>query len=102
MFISFDEILCQGYVDKFLSRSSMVLQLGSFLEICQQTVKLNVTFVFTMYFVVLLCLLIAFGEGVVVCISAHFRLEGDLDIYSKTASKYDDCRLLHFPKLTLS
>ena len=34
-------------------------------------------------------------------ISANFMIQGDLDVYSKTASKYDDCRVLRLPQLTL-
>ncbi|XP_048751983.2 protein hobbit-like isoform X2 [Ostrea edulis] len=34
--------------------------------------------------------------------NARFRLRGDLDIYARTASKYDDCKLLHLPNLSLS
>ncbi|XP_078336664.1 protein hobbit-like [Crassostrea virginica] len=33
--------------------------------------------------------------------NAKFRLKGDLDIYARTASKYDDCKLLHLPNLSL-
>ena len=33
--------------------------------------------------------------------TACVALQGDLDIYSKTASKYDDCRLLHLPNIRL-
>lgn len=34
--------------------------------------------------------------------NARFRLKGDLDIYARTASKYDDCKLLHLPNLSLN
>jgi len=35
------------------------------------------------------------------CCTASLAFQGDLDIYSKTASKYDDCRLLHLPNIKL-
>ena len=35
------------------------------------------------------------------CLLGKWVLQGDLDIYSKTASKYDDCRLIHLPGLQL-
>lgn len=34
--------------------------------------------------------------------NAKWILHGDLDVYSKTASKYNDCRLLRLPNLRLS
>ncbi|KAI5720179.1 hypothetical protein M8J77_003057 [Diaphorina citri] len=34
--------------------------------------------------------------------TGKFVYKGDLDVYVRTASKYDDCRLLHFPNLKLS
>ncbi|XP_078679801.1 bridge-like lipid transfer protein family member 2 isoform X2 [Branchiostoma floridae x Branchiostoma belcheri] len=33
--------------------------------------------------------------------TAHFLWKGDLDVYVKTASKYDDCHFLSFPNLRL-
>lgn len=33
--------------------------------------------------------------------TGRFVLKGNLDVYVRTASKYDDCRLLHFPSLKL-
>jgi len=33
--------------------------------------------------------------------TASLAFQGDLDIYSKTASKYDACRLLHLPNIRL-
>ena len=33
--------------------------------------------------------------------TASLVFQGDLDIYSKTASKYDDCRLLRLPNIRL-
>uniref|UniRef100_A0A8D9BGK8 Protein KIAA0100 n=1 Tax=Cacopsylla melanoneura TaxID=428564 RepID=A0A8D9BGK8_9HEMI len=33
--------------------------------------------------------------------TGKFVYKGDLDVYVRTASKYDDCRLLHFPNLKL-
>ncbi|KAL3856242.1 hypothetical protein ACJMK2_011019 [Sinanodonta woodiana] len=34
--------------------------------------------------------------------NGKFILKGDLDIYARTASKYDDCRLLYLPGLTMT
>ncbi|XP_077995172.1 bridge-like lipid transfer protein family member 2 [Glandiceps talaboti] len=33
--------------------------------------------------------------------NAHFLIKGDLDVYVRTASKYDDCRLFHLPNFRL-
>lgn len=34
--------------------------------------------------------------------NANFILKGEFNVYVRTASKYDDCRLLHLPRLKLS
>ena len=33
--------------------------------------------------------------------TAKWVLKGDLDIFARTASKYDECRLIHLPNLRL-
>lgn len=35
-------------------------------------------------------------------VSAKIVFKGDLNVYVRTASKYDDCRLLHLPNLRLT
>ncbi|KAK3084827.1 hypothetical protein FSP39_019738 [Pinctada imbricata] len=43
----------------------------------------------------------SWSEVVLDWTNAKIVLKGDLDIYARTASKYDDCRLLHLPNLRL-
>lgn len=33
---------------------------------------------------------------------AKIVMEGNLDIYVRTASKYDDCKLIHLPQIRLT
>lgn len=35
-------------------------------------------------------------------VSAKIVFKGDLNVYVRTASKYDDCRLMHLPNLRLT
>ncbi|XP_067136363.1 protein hobbit [Centruroides vittatus] len=44
---------------------------------------------------------IAWSDVIIEWTNAKIVTKGDLDIYVHTASKYDDCRLLHMPKLKL-
>jgi RNA pol II promoter Fmp27 protein domain len=45
---------------------------------------------------------LTWSEVVMDWTNAKFVFKGDLNIYVKTASKYDDCRLLHLPNLKLT
>lgn len=44
---------------------------------------------------------IAWSDVIIEWTNAKIVTKGDLNIYVRTASKYDDCRLLHMPKLKL-